>query len=287
MKNLKRTDLATEFDISDSSGIIERTQKIGSVKITSIEVKTEEAAKRLKKPTGKYITVDIGKIWFSADEQINEAASIISDQLVALSKELCGKIPESLLIIGLGNRNITADSLGHKVVEGITVTRHIREHSSELYKMLGGREISALAPGVLGQTGIETAELVLSVCRSIHPELVIAIDSLCAFSTDRLATSIQLGTSGIIPGSGIGNSRLAINRETLGIPVIAVGAPTVVDSATLVIDALERAGIGEIDNRLADVLRSGRSFFVTPKETDMIMDELSKLTAQALDKAFG
>ena len=191
------------------------------------------------------------------------------------------------MIAGLGNRRITADALGDETVGLITVTRHLRSLNGKLFGLLGGREISAVAPGVLGQTGIETAEMIHGICKQINPSVVVAIDSLCARSTERLATTVQLGSSGINPGSGIGNHRRALTKESIGVPVIAFGVPTVVDSATLVLDALECAGIEDPDPKLIEVLENRRGFFVTPKETDTIVRELSRLAARALSTAFG
>ena len=282
-----RTDLATELDLTERSGIGEAFEEHGNVSVNTVEIITEEAAERLCKPRGKYITIDIGKIWLATDSDFENAAKVISDKLTLLCEELCGKLPDSVLIAGLGNRRITADALGDETVGLITATRHLRTKSERLFGLLGGREISAVIPGVLGQTGVESAEVIHGVCKEINPALVVAIDSLCARSTDRLATTVQLGSSGISPGSGIGNHRRSINRETLGVPVIAFGVPTVVDSSTLVLDALERAGIDKPDAKLTRVLENGRSFFVTPKETDTIVRELSRLAAKALTLTFG
>ena len=286
MNQYTRTDLAAELDLSDKSDIAESTESHGNITVNTIEIITEGAAKRLGKPCGKYITINVGKIWLASDRDFETAVNVTADKLAMLSRELCGHTPERILIAGLGNRNITADALGDKTVGMITVTRHIKLHAKELFEMFGSSEISAVAPGVLGQTGIETAELIRGACQSVKPELVVAIDSLCARSTDRLATTIQLGSSGISPGSGIGNRRRSLDQETLGIPVIAFGIPTVVDSSTLVTDALERAGITEISDSLNEVLHNQRSFFVTPKETDTIIAELSRLSAKALELAF-
>lgn len=283
----KRTDLAAELDTSSCEGIDERVEHCGALTVSSVEIVTEEAANRLGKPRGKYITVDVGRIWLASGEELESAASVIADRLTLLAHELCGGMPRSVLVVGLGNRHITADALGDEVVGLITVTRHLKSLNGKLFGLLGGREIAAVAPGVLGQTGIEVAELVHGVCAEISPELVIAIDSLCARSTERLATTVQLGSTGITPGSGIGNHRRALTCETLGAPVIAFGVPTVVDSATLVFDALEAAGIETPDERLVRVLENRRGFFVTPKETDTIVRELSRLTARALTLAFG
>lgn len=287
MNTQPRTDLAAELDLTDRQSIKEVSETFGKVTVSSVEILTEEAAKRLSKPKGKYITLDIGRIWLASDSDFEAAAAVISKKLTELAIELCQREPERILIAGLGNRRITADALGDEAVGLITVTRHLRRHNDRLFTLLGGKEISAVTPGVLGQTGIETAEVIRGVCDEVKPELVIAIDALCARSTERLATTVQLGSTGINPGSGVGNHRLAIDRSTLGVPVIAFGVPTVVDSATLVLDALTRAGIEEPDERILRVLSNGRGFFVTPKETDTIVRELSRLTARALTLSFG
>ncbi len=287
MTDQTRTDLAAELDTAHIDSIRKQEERIGNTVISTVEILTDEASAALAKPKGKYITADIGKIWLATDEDFESAAKAVSDKLSMLSRELCGGEPKSILIAGLGNRHITADALGDESVGLITVTRHLKAHNSRLFTMLGGRELSAVAPGVLGQTGIETAEFIKGVCLQTKPELVIAIDSLCARSTSRLATTVQLGSSGISPGSGIGNHRKALDRDTLGIPVIAYGIPTVVDSATLVLDALSRAGIDEPDDRILKVLSDRHGFFVTPKETDTIVRELSRLTARAITMSFG
>ena len=285
MNSYKRTDLAAELDLGDREGINESEEIIKGFKISGIDIVTDMAAKRLSKPKGRYLTIDVGKLWLAPDDRLEVAAEVIASKLSSLAEELVGHRPESVLVVGLGNRRITADALGDETCGLLTVTRHIKSHR-ELYELLGGRELSALTPGVLGQTGIESAELVAAACERVKPEIVIAIDSLCARSTDRLATTVQLGSTGISPGSGLGNRRLAINAETLKVPVIALGIPTVVDSSTLVIDALEKAGIDEPCDKLREVLENGRSFFVTPKETDTIIRELSRLCADAITMAF-
>lgn len=285
MNDYSRTDLAAELDLGDREGITESSESSDGFTISELTIVTDAAAERLSKPKGRYITIDIGRIWLAADERFCSATRLIAKKLGELSVTLVGHKPESLLVAGLGNRRITADALGDETCGLITVTRHVKPHR-ELYELLGGREISAVTPGVLGQTGIESAELVAAACERVRPELVVAIDSLCARSTDRLATTVQLGSSGISPGSGIGNRRRSLDAETLGVPVIALGIPTVVDSSTLVTDALEKAGITEYDGTLREVLENGRSFFVTPKETDTIVRELSRLCAEAITLAF-
>lgn len=287
MNSSKRTDLASELDLTSQKGISENSEIIEGIKVNTVFITTDEAAARVGKPCGEYITIDIGQIRFIDDKHFDSIAHIIAKKLSDLAIKLCNRFPKSVLIAGLGNRNITADALGSQTVELLTVTRHLKERNRDLFKLFGEKQLSAIAPGVLGQTGIETAEYVLGICEQICPELVVVIDSLCARSTSRLATTVQLGSSGISPGSGIGNHRRSITKESVGVPVIAFGVPTVVDSATLVLDALENAGINTIDEKLEQTLKDRKDFFVTPKETDFIVRELSRLTAKSISIAFG
>ena len=281
-----RTDLAAELPFSEEEGFYTEKAERNGFPMTDVKISSPSAATKLGKPIGRYLTVDIGKIWLADDKTFEKAADLIGKLLAELSVSLLGHEPESLLVVGLGNRHLTADSLGDLTVGQLTVTRHLQTADPKLYSLLGGHSIAAVAPGVIGQTGIESSEVLRGLCREISPSLVIAVDSLCARSPDRLATTVQLGDSGISPGSGIGNARLALSRETLGVPVIALGIPTVVNSATLVEDALERAGIPEIPEELHTVLETGRSFFVMPKESDITVRELSRLLAEAIGNAF-
>ena len=280
-----RTDLASELDLSDREGILELHEQVSGIDISTIKIVSEGAEKRLGKPRGEYITIDVGKVWLASDEQLEKTAEAVAGKLMSLAEKMCGKRPRRVLVAGLGNRRITADALGSETVDLLTVTRHLREHQ-ELFELFGGTELSAVAPGVLGETGIEAALLVKGAAEAAQPELIIAIDSLAARSTERLATTVQLGTSGISPGSGTGGRRIPINADTAGAPVLAFGIPTIVDSATLVLDALEAAGVDHVSDTLRGVLSNGRDFFVTPKETDMMVRELSRLSARAIGLAF-
>ena len=192
----------------------------------------------------------------------------------------------SVFVTGLGNAELTADALGPDTVSKLTATRHLREHELPLYREIGCSALSAFAPGVLGQTGIETLELLRGAVRSVKPDLVVAVDALAARSCKRLASTVQLSDAGIVPGSGVGNHRTAITADTLGVPVIALGVPMVVDSSTLVYDALQEAHIDDISDSLREVLENGRSFFVSPKESDVITRQVSELLARAISMAF-
>ena len=259
-----------------------KEEKRSGCDIQRLEIRDREGAEAYGKPEGRYITVTCGKIWEMDDERTDEVGEVLADELRAMSEYICKKEinPDfGVLVVGLGNSDITPDAIGPETVKRIEVTRHLHTLAPDLYSQLGSCEISALAPGVLGQTGIETVELVRGAAENARPDLIVAIDALAARAVSRLATTIQLSDNGINPGSGIGNRRRAICRENVGRPVLALGVPTVVDSSTLVYDALSRAGIGEISDDLRRVLEEGREFFVSPKESDIIMKKVAVLLA--------
>ena len=216
-------------------------------------------------------------------------STLIAREIRRFTRALSGKEINNdfcILVAGLGNLDITADSVGPLTAKKITVTRHLRNMAPQIYEDLGVCEISAFLPGVLGQTGIETLELIRGAVENSEPDIVIAVDALAARSCERLATTVQLSDSGINPGSGIGNLRKAISYETLGVPVISLGVPTVVDSSTLVYEALMKAGIDDVGEDLRSVLENGKSFFVTPKESDVISDGISTILAESITRAF-
>ncbi len=266
-----------------------RENSISGFKLCTLYIDSDELEARYKRPRGKYVTVICGKIQLFSDEQFCIAVDIIAQELKKMLTSCTNKkIDEdfSVLVAGLGNAEMTPDAIGPLTLSHLTVTRHIGNVSKDIFGAIGECKVSAVATGVLSQTGIETVEMIKGVCEKTNPDAVIAVDALAARSCERLAATVQISDSGIRPGSGIGNIRKAINKENLGIPVIALGVPTVVDSATLVYDALERAGIAEIGEKLGTVLASERNFFVSPKESDIIVQSISLLLARSLDKAF-
>lgn len=280
-----RTDLAQECKEARGNteipGIDYQEKTKNGIKILSMEIKDEKAGRRIGKAPGKYITIEAGKIWLMSDEQKDEISTVISESIL----EHFGSA-SSILAIGLGNREITADALGPKTADRLLVTRHVKAYDPVLFDQIGQEELSAFCPGVVGQTGIETFELIKGACESVKPDIVIVIDALAARSVDRLATTVQISDSGLAPGSGIGNKRKMINSDTLGLPVLAVGIPTVVDSSTLVYDSLEKAGIENIDSSLRKVLENSKSFFVSLKESDIAIDEGARLLSDAINKAY-
>lgn len=250
--------------------------------ITDLRVTDRHGENLLGKPMGSYITIDTGKLWEGDEQTAHEAVKLISDTLNELMHSACKKI-ESVLICGLGNRLVTPDAIGPMCVDRVTVTRHIKEENPALHAALGAYDVSALAAGVVGQTGIETAELVRGTVSTVRPSLIIAIDALAARSADRLATTVQLTDTGIRPGSGIGQKRKELSRDTMGVPVIAIGVPTVISGATLAADTLEQAGI-EPSGKLASALERGKGFFVSLNESDLVVSTMASVVAAAIDR---
>lgn len=273
-----RTDLALErHEICknpNTENVSVKTTVQENSKITEIEILNRAGAEELGKPQGKYITVEIPE--FAHDSEL------LDGRLTALSGELRKLLPAEggILIAGLGNENITPDALGPKTARGIFSTRHI---SKSLASQLGFddlREVSAVTFGVLGQTGIETAETVRGIVDVVAPSAVVTIDALAARSLDRLGNTVQLTDTGITPGSGVGNSRARLDEETLGIPVIAVGVPTVVDAVTLIHDFT--SGAGSIEPQMEE---SARQMMVTPREIDTLIRRASRFLSLALNCA--
>lgn len=283
-----RTDLAVEaHEIASKNknspvdGVIFREEIVESYRMTRIEIINENGEKETGKQIGNYLTLNTGKLWDGGIENMYFASSALSKLLHELidKNDLSGPI----LIAGLGNITINADAIGPKAVSHIIVTRHLKNDSPEIFSGLGFSDLAAISPGVLSQTGIESAEIVKSVAKKISPSLIIAIDSLAARDISRLGSAIQLTDTGIAPGSGIGNRRASLNKESLGVPVISIGIPTVVDALTLTANILEKYfGSSEC---LSPQLEEA-DFFVTPKESDKIISYMSKVIGYAINMTF-
>ena len=289
--NYIRTDLATECPPVEKNeqtdGITVYKKELLPASITTVQITNENGEKAANKPMGTYVTVSFDKIWFADDRLFNETAEIIAEEIRKLSDSMSGDNTfENIMIVGLGNRYITSDAIGPQSIKGITVTRHIKSRDEELFKALKSKNVSAITPGVIGQTGIETAELIKSASENVRPDLIVVIDALASKSIDRLASTVQISDTGLSPGSGIGNKNKAINKDTLGIPVIAIGVPTMVDSSTLVYDALEKAGIDDLCDELVQILENGKRFFVTLNESDIVISSLARLISTAVNLAF-
>ena len=290
-----RTDLALEQRerfVSDQIEIpgvaVEETyDDMCEVRVTTVRIETENGAAVMGKPVGNYITLEAPKM-AEADESYHRE---ISGKLMEV---LEGCLPEkeegqSILIIGLGNRNVTPDALGPLVVEHLDITRHlVKEYGKYALDGEAERLVSAVVPGVMGQTGMETVEIVRGIVEETEPDFVIAIDALAARSVRRLNRTIQIADTGIAPGSGVGNHRNAITEETVGVPVIAIGVPTVVDAATIVGDSIEEyvakcrdEGMRENKEHLIPPYLYG--MFVTPKDIDETMERTSYTISEALN----
>ncbi len=285
-----RTDLCEELcgSAAPLPGIRKRTEEYRGTRTVTVEVQTEEGAAAVGKPIGTYLTLHVGKAWLLTDEERGDREEAIARALLPMMKRAvkgCEKRELSVLCVGLGNPCLASDAVGPFVLRKITVTRHLKDAVPALFQALGGLEVAGLTPGVVGQTGIETSELVRGAVQTVRPALLLAVDALAARAPERLAATVQISDTGIRPGSGIGNRRLPIDRETLGVPVVSVGVPTVIGTDTLIRDALAQAGIDPLPAALEEVLGTGEDFFVSLKECDEAVEAISDLVAGGIDRA--
>ena len=307
-----RTDLALETqekmqeDKVDLKGVSFSEEEIDTnLVISTVVIETENGAKTMGKPKGTYITIEAGNI----DEEDEDYHREISTQLARVIKKLVPVKKEelSVLVVGLGNRAVTPDSLGPRVVDNLYITRHIlNEYGKFAFGKEGVNRISSIVPGVMAQTGMESMEIVAAVVKETKPDFVIVVDALAARNTKRLNRTIQVTDTGINPGSGVGNHRHGINEKSLGVPVIAIGIPTVVDAATIVNDTMasllsalsqneEWKRIGNSVNELNDsekyelireLLSPGLNImFVTPKDIDESVKRLSFTISEGINMA--
>lgn len=264
-----RTDLALESGALEQGGQVEgvetRQEEAAGWPLTVVEVQTQAGAEALGKPRGTYLTLDLSGYRTAGTDAFPRAVEAVG---ACLDRLLPQKGREAL-VVGLGNRSVTPDAIGPRCADHVLVTRHLTHRDPEQFG--GFFPVAALAAGVLGTTGVESGELVEAVSRSIRPDFILAVDALAARSVHRLCTTIQIADTGITPGSGVGNARKALNRDTLGVPVIALGVPTVVDGATLA-----REFGGQSQQGLEDVL-------VTPKDVDTLVTELAKVLGYGIN----
>lgn len=294
-----RTDLALEVkeSMEESAGecrgvlVEEEYKEESEIRITSVVIETMNGAKAMGKPVGTYITLEAPAMTQPDEDYHRE----ISEELATQLKKIIPKADQefSVMVVGLGNRDVTADALGPNVVDNLTITRHmVREYGKAAFNKKQIHMVSGLIPGVMAKTGMESQEIIKGVAEKTRPDVVIVVDALAARSTKRLNRTIQITNTGIHPGSGVGNHRNAITQETLGVPVIAIGVPTVVDAATIVSDAFEKmmrqAGEEPID--IQDELFSGLgelyNMYVTGKDVDYEIKQISHIICNALNSAF-
>ena len=292
-----RTDLALETQerIQKSKknlrgiGFKEDERKNG-ITISTVSIETENASKTMGRPKGKYITIEAPQL--SEDdtnyhrEVSEEFSMVLRELMLEVGERISLKVKSgewSILVVGLGNREVTADALGPRVVDNLFITRHIlKEYGTYAFGNKIVNKISGIVPGVMAQTGMECVEIIRGIVKETSPDYVITIDALAARSTKRLGRTIQLTDTGIVPGSGVGNHRNALNLESIGVPVISIGVPTVVDAATIVSDAV---------NTNRDVVEDFMSpklhdMYVTPKDIDDTIKQLSFLISEGLNIAF-
>ena len=297
---LPRTDLAMEVRESipqknrEIKGVtlLEKYNEKEEILVTTVEIKDEKGAKAMGKPVGKYITIESKNLDKNDGGYNKGIAKEIEKQIKLLGGKNIKKT--ETLVVGLGNRQITPDALGPWVVDNLAVTRHlIKQYGQSLQEEHDLGIMSAISPGVMAQTGMETSEIIRGIIKETKPKLIIAIDALAARNASRVNTTVQLTDTGISPGAGVGNRRQMLNEETLGVKVIGIGCPTVVQASTIVNDTLEKfmskQGLPEEDiyEFINDMNQDGiNSMFVTPKNVDEAVKRISYTISEALNHCF-
>ena len=278
----RRTDLAVEereLFGEDVKGVDYEEDTVGGLKIERLRIRTDRAGQLLKKPKGSYITAEL--------PPLTDNVRDTDERLMALSQEIRRLLPVNglVLVAGLGNMEITPDALGPKAASKVMATRHI---SGEIARSTGLdclRAVAVMNTGVTGQTGIETGEMLLGVIKRIRPSALVVIDALASRRLERLGCTIQISDAGISPGAGVGNHRTRIDAATMGVPVIAIGVPTVVDALTLAFDLLDIDDEKEGIRIRQEVSPKGRTMVVTPKEVDLLTERAAKLISLSLNYA--
>lgn len=273
----------TEIDDSDSD-----------ILVTKVKILSDEGATALNKPMGDYVTIESpymnDEVERIDEKIINKMSEVIKDVSHIVKKD-------SVLVVGLGNNDVTPDALGPKVIESLKITRHLVEYAPELIPE-GTREISAVIPGVLGTTGIETSDIIKAIVSKISPDLIIVVDALAAKDMSRISRTIQISNTGITPGSGVKNTRFSISQDVMGVPVVAIGVPTVVGVPTIVNEAIsyvfeknsensnDTNPSEDADEYMKDILENEKfDFMVTPNEIDDIISNISRLVAEGINRA--
>lgn len=306
-----RTDLALErHDLykkanniaNEVEGIETQEENVGeNIKITRVKVLNDNGENAIGKKKGNYITIDFKNLKIASQDDIQKASEALTKELKVLIENLAGE-QDSILVVGLGNLYVTPDALGPKVIQEIDITRHLLTYMPNVLDK-NTRPVSAVSPGVLGTTGIETLEILKGIADNIHPKLLIVIDALASRSIERISSTVQVADTGIIPGAGVGNQRKELTIDTLGIPVIAIGVPTVVEAATIAADSLDlfiqkvqsEAKSNEFLNQLQEedkyemikevLAPEEYNFIVTPKEIDDLIENMKDIIARGINFA--
>ena len=265
------TDLAVERRRVDTDvrGVEYKSSECEVGVWEDIRIYSEEGARALGRPTGNYSTLNIGRMDLICEDEIEEVSEAVSKKLCEMVDSL-GIIPERILVAGLGNRNLTPDSVGPKTAEIVKPTLHIKEMDEETFYTLGCSEIAVITPSVSALSGLDSAEVVKGVARRIIPDVILAVDAIATRSVERLGTTVQISDTGIFPGSGVGNSRGAVNEVTMGAPTIAIGVPTVIDFRCF-----------------ENGRKSDTAMLVAPKEIDEITSIAARIIGGAINQAFG
>lgn len=294
-----RTDLALEAreSISEADGSLhgvkveEKYDEETDIRVTRVEITTKNGARAMGKPMGTYVTIEAAGMLEPDEGFHREVSDVLAGQL---TKIIPGAGQEQeILVVGLGNRDVTADALGPHVVDNLCITRHIvREYGKAAYNRDRMNQVSSMEPGVMGKTGMEAAEIIKGVVEQTDPDVIVAIDALAARTTKRLNRTIQITDTGIHPGSGVGNHRNALTKESMGVPVIAIGVPTVVDAATIVMDAFEKLldGTGEAVKReyleeCRNALAELHNMYVASKDIDAVIKRVSYTVSEGINMA--
>ena len=296
----KRTDLAIEVresfpkDNVEIEGVLLQKERYEQVWVTTVEIRNENGAQYMKKPIGTYVTLEFPTGGYQTEElkrsretvitQINKVIGRLIQQIEKEEEKKCSV----LLVSGLGNRFATPDALGPYVLENITMNRHVKREFGDVFDT-GEKVLCGISPGVMSQTGMESREILNGIVERVKPDVLLVVDSLASRSVNRLCRTIQITNTGISPGAGIGNNRNKINQETIGVPVIAIGVPTVVDAGTIIYEALENAlsKEGYQEDEIFQFFQSiaskeTKDLFVTPKDIDEEIRQVGKMIAEGV-----
>lgn len=299
----ERKDIYKKANKLDNIPGVESTENTidENIKTNIVKITNEQGEHAIGKPIGTYITIDIKNLKLATDDDIEKASNAVTNELRKIINSHC-ESQDEILVVGLGNQFVTPDALGPKVVSEIEITKHFLKYTPQ-YVVENTRSVCAIAPGVLGTTGIETSEIIKGIVDKVKPKLLIVIDSLASKSIERISTTIQIADTGIVPGGGVGNAREELSYNTIGIPVISIGVPMVVESAVLVNDCLDLFidklqdeaksndylnNLKEQDNyeEIKEILNpSGYNMIVTPKEIDDLIENMKDIVARSINYA--